>query len=178
MRGDSQRVSLLALDASVSETGWAVFSAGGQVTTGVIGLPGRRGISAATRIAYLVDTLDCLAERWQPVAVAHSQPSGIHWQVPALVLLDTALTEWFQRHRLSLYAYTAQEVRAAIAGHPNASKEELAYAVMGDLGLIGQGKTTHEWEAIAVGQFHLSLPDADGRTAAGGDIAVGHAPSA
>jgi len=24
------------------------------------------------------------------------------------------------------------------------------------LGLIGQGRSTHEWEAIAVGHFHLT----------------------
>ena len=88
--------------------------------------------------------------------VAHSQPSGIHWPVPALELLDAALLEWSGRHRLRLHAYTAQEVRTAVAGHPNASREELAYAVMASLGLIGRAKTTHEWEAIAVGQFHLS----------------------
>ena len=89
-------------------------------------------------------------------AMAYSLPSGIYWLVPALELLDIALAEWSQRHGLCLYTYTAQEVRLAIAGHPNASREQLAYAVMARLGLIGQGKTTHEWEAIAVGGYHLA----------------------
>ena len=53
-------------------------------------------------------------------------------------------------------AYTSQEVREAMTGHPNASRDQLAYAVMVSLGLIGQAKTTHEWEALAVGQYHLT----------------------
>ena len=52
--------------------------------------------------------------------------------------------------------YTSQEVREAMTGHPNASRDQLAYAVMVSLGLIGQAKTTHEWEALAVGYYHLT----------------------
>ena len=57
---------------------------------------------------------------------------------------------------MAVYTYTAQEVRESMAGHPNASRDQLAYAVMACLGLIGQGKTTHEWEALAVGHYHLT----------------------
>jgi Holliday junction resolvasome RuvABC endonuclease subunit len=113
-------------------------------------------MTAEARLHQLVECLGLLVERWRPGAVAHSLPSGIHWPVPALELLNAALVQWSLRHRLRLYAYTAQEVRAAIAGHPNASRDQLAYAVMLSLGLIGQGKTTHEWEALAVGHYHLS----------------------
>ena len=56
---------------------------------------------------------------------------------------------------MNSYSYTAQEVRSAITGHSNASKEHLAYAVMVGCGLIGQAKSTPEWEAIAVGRHHL-----------------------
>ncbi len=155
-----RRGALLALDAGVRETGWAIFPPGPEfitgVITGVIGLPGRRGTKAQARVTHLIEALDALVAQWRPEMVAHSQPSRIHWPVPALELLDTALLEWSARHRLRLHAYTAQEVRTAVAGHPNASREELAYAVMAGLGLIGRAKTTHEWEAVAVGQHHLS----------------------
>ena len=57
---------------------------------------------------------------------------------------------------LPQFSYTAQEVRAAVAGHPNASRDQLGYAIMLLLGLIGQGRSTHEWEAIAVGHYHLT----------------------
>ena len=93
---------------------------------------------------------------WNPQEVAHSKPSGIHWPVPSLELLAAALLRWSNGHRLPIFAYSAQEVRTALSGHPNASKEQLAYNVMVGLGLIGQAKTPHEWEAIAVGYYHLN----------------------
>ena len=94
--------------------------------------------------------------------MAQSRPSGIRWSVPAIELLENALVEWSQINGLPLHAYTAQEVRWAITGHPNASRDQLAYAVMVRLGLIGQAKTTHEWEAIAVGHYHLTRTSSQG----------------
>jgi Holliday junction resolvasome RuvABC endonuclease subunit len=156
MTTPGQAAALLALDAGVRETGWAIFRDGLPVTTGTISTPGRRRLDASARVSRLVEALDRLVEQWRPGAVAHSQPSGIHWPVPALELLDAALFQWSKGHLLRLYSYTTQEVRAAITGHPNTSKDQLAYEVMVSLGLIGQAKTAHEWEAVAVGYYHLS----------------------
>ena len=147
---------LLALDAGVRESGWAVFEDGRTVTTGVIGVGTKRRTEAQVRVSQLVRSLDLLVERWRPNAVAHSLPSGIRWPVPALDLLSDNLAQWSRKHHLPVYAYTAQEVRESMAGHPNASRDQLAYAVMTCLGLIGQGKTTHEWEALAVGYYHFN----------------------
>ena len=152
---------ILALDAGVRETGWAVFSPKAELDTGVIGLPGRRRMKAQERLSHLIQALDELVVRWNPQAVAHSQPSGIHWPVPALELLDAALSDWAKRHRLPMYGYSAQEIRTAVTGQPNAPKEQLAYDVMVGLGLIGQAKTAHEWEAIAVGHYHLLKQSTD-----------------
>ncbi len=156
MNRENPKAALLALDAGVRQTGWAIFCSGRQVTTGMIGIRGRRGIDAPARLTHLVDCLDLLVEEWRPAAVAHSRPSGIHWAVPALELMETALLDWSQRRGLPVYAYTTQEVRTAATGHPNTSKDELAYAVMAGLGLIGAEKNAHEWEAIAVGRYHLA----------------------
>lgn len=38
----------------------------------------------------------------------------------------------------------------------NASRDQLDYAITLLFGLIGQGRSTHEWEAIAVGHYHLN----------------------
>lgn len=151
------KATLLALDAGVRQTGWAIFCAGQQLTTGLIGISGRRGIRAPERLIHLLESLDSLVEEWHPAAVTHSRPSGIHWSVPALELLEAGLIEWSGRHNLPVYAYTTQEVRTAATGHPNTSKDELAYAVMAGLGLIGAEKSAHEWEAIAVGRYHLAM---------------------
>ena len=109
-----------------------------------------------SRVSHLLQSLDELTEKWNPKLVALCQPSGINWPVPALDLLLTSLAEWSAGRDLPQFSYTAQEVRTAIAGHPNASRDQLGYATMLLLGLIGQGRSTHEWEAIAVGHYHLT----------------------
>ena len=146
--------TLLAIDAGVRETGWAIFQSEGLNSTGVIAVPGRGRVKGAVRVAHLIEGLDGLVAQWQPGAVACCQPSGINWSIPSLELLNSALCRWAPRHGLRLYNYSTQEVRSAIAGHPNASRDQLGYAIMVRLGLIGQGKTTHEWEAVAAGYYH------------------------
>lgn len=162
---------LLALDIGVRETGWAVFQNERVETTGVVVVPSHRRVNAASRVEHLIKSLDGLVAQWRPDVLACCQPSGIRWRVPALELLDTALADWSRQHQLCLYAYTPQEVRTAIAGHPNASRDQLGYAVMVRFGLIGHSKTTHEWEAIAVGHYHLTQ-----RPAGPGDLPGGRPP--
>lgn len=147
---------ILALDAGVRESGWAVFRDGRVEDTGVVGMRTRQRLDPEVRIAHLLAALEELAAKWRPRTIVLSRPSGINWPVPALDLLDDRLRRWSSDQGAGLAAYTAQEVRAVIAGHPNASKDQLGYAIMSKLGLIGQGRSTHEWEAIAVGHYHLS----------------------
>ncbi|MDA0262956.1 MAG: crossover junction endodeoxyribonuclease RuvC [Chloroflexi bacterium] len=148
--------ALLALDAGVRETGWAVFQDGEVAESGTAGLKTRHKVEPQVRVSHLVEALDELAARWSPQAVALCQPSGINWPVPAIDLLVSSLAQWSGERGLPQFSYTAQEVRTAIAGHPNASRDQLGYATMLLLGLIGQGRSTHEWEAIAVGHYHLT----------------------
>ena len=137
-------MTLLALDAGVRETGWAVFrsahrdGANRMDETGIISLPRSIKVDGAARVKHLVRCLDELVSRWNPANVAYGQPSGIRWPVPSLQLLDDALVNWSANHRLPLYTYSAQEVRTAIAGHSHVPQDQLAYAIMARLGLIGQ----------------------------------------
>lgn len=149
-------MTLLALDAGVRETGWAVYLPDRMVSTGVIKLSRSRRLDTAGRVSHLVRCLNDLVAQWQPVAVAYGQPSGIRWPTPSLELLDNALVNWSAGHRLPLYTYSAQEVRAAIARHSHVPPDQLAYAIMRRLRLIGASKSTHEWEALAIGYYHLS----------------------
>ncbi len=145
---------LLALDAGVRETGWAVFEDGELAESGITGLSTRRKLEPEVRVSHLIESLDELSAKWTLRTVALCQPSGINWPVPALDLLVSSLAGWCTERGLAQFSYTAQEVRTAIAGHPNASRDQLGYAIMLLLGLIGQGRSTHEWEAIAVGHYH------------------------
>lgn len=146
---------LLALDAGVRETGWALFRNTRPEQTGNIRLPRRRSLQAADRVNHLVACLDQLVAYGQPMAVACGQPSGLRWPLPALELLDAALRAWSAGHCLPLYAYSTQEIRAVIARHCQVPPDQLAYAVMSRLGMIGYRKSTQEWAALAVGCYHL-----------------------
>ena len=147
--------TLLALDAGVRRTGWALFRNSTLRDTGVISISRHQGITASHRVSYLVQCLDGLLARWQPDQVACCQPAGIRWPAPSLELLEVALSDWRQRRGLFLCSYTRREVRASIAGRPNASQDQLGYAIMELYRLIGRDKSTDELEAIAVGHHHM-----------------------
>ncbi len=106
-------------------------------------------------MACLMSELDLLAEDSHSEAVACCQPSGINWTVPSIRLLEETLLAWAESRRIGFFSYTTQEIRAEIAGFANASPDRLGYAIMVRLGLIGQRRSTHEWEAVAVGYYHL-----------------------
>ena len=57
---------LLALDAGVRETGWAVFKDGEVIESGITGLSTRRKLEPEVRISHLIESLNELAERWNP----------------------------------------------------------------------------------------------------------------
>ena len=124
MKGITEANVLLALDAGLGETGWAIIHRQKGIHSGLIRIPGRRRLDAASRISQLIDKLDQLAVEWRPGAVAHSRPSGIHWPVPALELLESSLLRWCVDRGLPLHAYTAQEVRGSVTGHPNSSRDQ------------------------------------------------------
>ena len=127
--------------------------------TGVIighSRPWRAELSA--RIKGIEGELDRLAETWQPYEVACGKPSIMHLpnQREGLELLSRAMEEWAQQHNLPLYCYPLREIRAVVLGRANAASEVLAYATMTRWGLLGEEKSTHEWNAIAVGDYHLA----------------------
>lgn len=148
-------MTVLALDAGVRETGWAVFLPGGTVETGIIRLFRSRTLDTASRVNLLVERLDSLVTCWSPRVIAYGQPSGIRWPAPSLEFLDASLVKWASARQLVLYTYPAQEVRTAIARHSRVPPDQLAYAIMQRLRLIGVRKSTPEWEALAIGYYHL-----------------------
>lgn len=150
---------LLALDASIGGTGWALFSPGDIAVTGVIGPDTKRGVPVEARLSRLTVELDTLVDRRRPDEIAYSLPSGIHWPVPALDLLRDRMDAWSKKHGLPAFVYTAKEVRTTIGGHSRAPQDKLAYEVMTMLGLIGHSRTAREWKALAVGCHHLSFQD-------------------
>ena len=155
--GVSESGLLLALAPGLRETGWAVFRGSAVAASGIAGLKGRRKVEPSARIAHQLDALSAVAARWSAGCAVRSRADGINWRTPGLEQLDDGLQHWANGLGIPLLKYTIQEVRAAIAGQPNASRDALCYAVMRRMGLIGQSRATAEWEAIAVGYYHLAL---------------------
>jgi len=131
-----------------------VFKNGEVIESGVTGLSIRRKVEPEVRISRLIESLNVLASQWRPQIVALCQPPA---STGRFRLWTCWCLRWLNGQRSAGFPSSptlAQEVRAAIAGHPNASRDQLGYATMLLLGLIGQGRSTHEWEAIAVGHYH------------------------
>lgn len=109
------------------------------------------------RIAAIEEELDKTTARWQPLEVAYGNPPQLQLpqQQEGMELLRHNLERWASGHNLPIYCYPIREIRTALVGRPNGAKQELVYSVMTRWGLLGEGKTTQEWNAIAVGDYHL-----------------------
>ncbi len=130
-----------------------------QVTkTGVIIAHDRaRCVQIEERIVTTQAQLDLVIDTWHPAEIACGRPSIIllPGQKAGMDLLVNALDRWSKGHGLPLYPYLIREIRTQLLGRSKSAKEELAYAVMTRWGLLGELKTTHEWNAIVVGDYHL-----------------------
>ena len=154
---------LLALYPGLRQTGWAVIREGeraGQfgarvVDCGVADLGIARKLDPSARITGHLKVLDAVYSRWRPDALVCSRSGGFSRRVTGLQWFFEALQDWADGNGLPITTYAAAEVRAAVAGKPNASREALAYAVMQHFRLIGENLTAVEWESMAVGCHHL-----------------------
>lgn len=131
------------------------------VETGVVAVHQRpQQADVAARIKIIEGKLDALKKTWGPDEIACGKPSPMQLpiQQEGIEMLGQALEQWAREHDLPLYCYPHRGIRVAISGRANAAKDEMAYSVMTRWGLLGEGKTTHELNAIAVGDYHLGLP--------------------
>ena len=155
MNEENESSMLLALDPGVRESGWAVFRGRAVAASGVIGLKTSQKMDPGLRIDHLLGSLEVLNERWRLSMAVQCRPE-MNWPTPAAAQLERRLAGWAEVQSISLTAYPTKEVRRAVTGNLNASTDQLGYAVMLQLGLIGQGRSTREWGAIAVGHYHLT----------------------
>lgn len=176
--------NLLAIDLSVREMGWAVFStehspASGAdtdetaymkrlpegcawriVNTGAVDPKyGSKHTKLPERLENIKRELARMAELWRPAEAACGRQSLLHLpqRRESVEALGKVLDAWAKEHDIRLFIYPLKDVRIAMLGRANAGKEELAYTVMTRWGMVGTGKSTHEWTAIAIGDYHQSL---------------------
>ena len=155
MNEENESSMLLALDPGVRESGWAVFRGRAVAASGVIGLKTSQKMDPGLRIDHLLGSLEVLNEQWRLSTAVQCRPE-LNWPTPAAAQLKRRLAGWAEVQGISLTSYPTKEVRRAVTGNLNASTDQLGYAVMLQLGLIGQGRSTREWGAIAVGHYHLT----------------------
>ena len=186
--------NLLAIDLSVREMGWALFSSeerpelGGAVhgpytnrlpgqedcgwkivNTGAMDPKcGSKHTKLPERLENIKKELERMAQLWRPTEAACGRQSLLHLpqRKENVEALGRVLDEWSKEHDIRLFIYPMKDVRIAMLGRANAGKEELAYTVMTRWGMIGTGKSTHEWTAIAIGDYHQNLgaPDVGAST--------------
>ncbi len=156
-KGAKQEDLLLALSTGLRETGWAVFQGSAVAASGVVGLKTSRKVEPSVRICRQLEALTAVISRWRAPCAARSKPGGVNLRAPGLDQLDVSLRHWADSLGIPMFDYTSQEVRSAVAGQPNASRDAQCYAIMRKLGLIGQSRATAEWEAVAVGYYHRTL---------------------
>ena len=146
---------LLAISVGTRRTGWAVFVDGLLNSTSVFSVPSVLRARPDERAVLLVCSLDELAVRWDVGTVACRRRSSVGPPAPGTAPMEAALSRWREFRELEWHSCTTAEVRTALAGKSNASRGALSYAVMEKLGLIGETRTMEEWEAAAIGVYHL-----------------------
>lgn len=168
--GSSSRITaasfpVLALYPNLRQTGWAVFRTwdGAEAfvpslaASGTVGPGLRTKMEPLERISRHLQSLATITERWHPRVAVCSWPGGMDWGAAGMHQLEEHLRRWADGQSLDVVDYGALRVRAALAGKSNASKEALAYSIMERLNLVGEYRSALEWEAIAVGYYHLAL---------------------
>lgn len=63
--------------------------------------------------------------------------------------------QWARENGWTIYKYGVNEIKLGIAGSVSASKVEVEAVLRHEFNLHEAVKTEHEWDAIAVGNYHL-----------------------
>ena len=158
-----KNLKLLALYPGLRQSGWALVEARSTperlkvriAAAGVAGLETRRKLQPCERASHLVQALESVCSKWQPHCLVRSVAGGVGGSNPGAMQLQDALCRWAEGTALPLVSYPATDVRSAIAGKSNAPRRALGFAIMHRFGLIGHDRSDPEWEAIAVGYYHL-----------------------
>lgn len=162
---------ILGLDASTVSTGWALLSAprAGQKTTGRARRPQTRliayGALAAKKSMGPVDRLLSMAARLEDLIAEH-RPTEVAIE-SAFVFLNNrtalslgevrgALLLTAARAGLQVFQYPPKLIKQQIAGHGNATKQQVAEAVRLMLDINVSGMVDDTTDAIACALTHAA----------------------
>lgn len=153
---------VLGVDPGTQAMGFGVVEAGEPPTPlawGVL-VPPRR-LPLERRLAWLLERLEAVAERWGPSALAVEEPftpRGGRGSVRSALAVGQAQAVALLvagRRGLPVYRYTAPQVKRAVAHYGRGTKEQVAEMVRLILGLPGEPLPADAGDALALALCHL-----------------------
>ena len=169
----TEKTGVLALDLSLSNTGWAVLSAGptlvqtGTFTLGTRRKDERRAEWNLRRYAALRANVQILLGRFVPQVIAweyQDKPFHAHWNsqtatagsefnaMSGLALAEGMLVGVLSEQiGLESRAVPRSEAKRIVTGNPNASKTQVRSVMAARYGWLLAGLTDDETDAAAIG---------------------------
>ena len=154
-------IRILGVDPGLSVTGWALFILDGDqigTLTGVV-----KSSSKATtpqRLRPILPELGAVIEKHAPTVVAIEHPFVKENVRSALALGHSQAAAFLAAamHDLPVHEYAPREVKQAISGDGNATKEAIAAVLAIELGLdVVAPSLLDETDALAIAYCHYLL---------------------
>jgi len=154
---------ILGLDPGLETTGYGVLDltpAGVRVAEGGVlrSAVGRVPVDMGDRVKSLYDGLVEVLEQWQPTAIAIEQLYA-HVEHPRTsILMAHARGVYFlaaAQRGIPVFSYAATQVKKTVTGHGRASKEQMQYAVMRELGLSKPPEPHDVADALGIALCHV-----------------------
>jgi crossover junction endodeoxyribonuclease RuvC len=161
---------ILGLDPGLNTTGYAVLEC----------LPGRKAVAeagvirseakggTAARLKVLYDGVVEVLDQWKPAALAVEQLYAHYDHPRTAILMAHARGCYFlagAQAGLPVVSYPSTRVKKLVTGHGRATKEQMQYAVMRELGLAKLPEPHDVADALAIALCHahaVGLGDAAG----------------
>ena len=148
---------ILGIDPGLQTTGYALLEAGPKLLeAGVIRPEGGRDL--ALRLASLYEATADVIEQWKPSVIVVEQLYA-HYEHPrTAILMGHARGTFFLLgglRELPVLSYPSTAIKKTITGSGCASKLQMQYAIMRELGLAKPPEPHDVADAIAVALCHL-----------------------
>jgi crossover junction endodeoxyribonuclease RuvC len=171
---------ILGLDPGLNTTGYAVLDCtpGRKAVAEAGVIRSDAGSGTAARLKVLYDGVIEVLEQWKPEAMAVEQLYAHYDHPRTAILMAHARGCYFlagTQAGIPVVSYPSTRVKKLITGHGRATKEQMQYAVMRELGLAKLPEPHDVADALAIALCHahaLGLGDASGVVSKGVNTAA------
>jgi crossover junction endodeoxyribonuclease RuvC len=171
---------ILGLDPGLNTTGYAVLDCtpGRKAVAEAGVIRSDAGSGTAGRLKVLYDGLVEVIEQWKPAAMAVEQLYAHYDHPRTAILMAHARGCYFlagAQAGIPVLSYPSTRVKKLVTGHGRATKEQMQYAVMRELGLAKLPEPHDVADALAIALCHahsVGLGDAAGVVSKGVNTAA------